>query len=430
MEFAYTPRQAELRQRALDLAAVIAKYEDECEQNNGLGTDAIAAIKEAVLAAGLNAINVPVRWGGAGLSVLDQVIVQDALGSLTNALWDTVWRPANPLLACTPAQRERYLIPAARGQRRDAVAITEESSGSDPSTARTRAVQDGAGYRITGNKWFVTVGDAADFLLVLASVGPQDAPTMFLVDRDAPGVSIARVPRYTHTFVYEHPEFAFDNVPVGADAVLGEVGQGYELTRDWFTEERLMIAARTIGAAERALTLATEWAASRITGGEPLINRQLIRGMIADSVVDIAVNRAFTHQVAWEFDQAASLGKPSPGRPSLGEPGVVKPRDRKTLHARAATAKLAASEASNRVVDRAQQIFGGRGYMRDYPVERLWRELRVDRIWEGTSEIQRLIIANEAAKRGLTGLLEFPVLEAAVPESPVIESPLFAGAEE
>jgi acyl-CoA dehydrogenase len=407
MEFGYTPRQARLRQRALDLAAVIGKYEDECEQNNGLPAGALATVKEAVLSTGLQAINVPVRWGGAGLSVLEQVIVQDVLGRLTNALWDTVWRPANPLLACTPAQRERYLIPAARGERRDAVAITEESSGSDPSAVRTRADKDGDGYRISGTKWFVTVGDVADFLLVLAAVGPEQAPTMFLVDRDAPGLSIARTPRYTHTFVYEHPEFAFDNVPVSADAVLGDVGQGYELTRDWFTEERLMIAARTIGAAERALTLATDWATSRISGGEPLINRQLIRGMIADSVLDIAVNRAFTHQVAWEFDQAVAHGGDG---------------SRKTLHARAATAKLAASEASNRVVDRAQQIFGGRGYMRDNPVERLWRELRVDRIWEGTSEIQRLIIANEAAKRGLSGLLEFPVLDSAVLDSAVLDS--------
>ncbi len=386
MEFAYTPRLAGLRQQALALAAVIAKYEDECEQHNGLGPQAHAAIREAVLAHGLQAINVPAEWGGAGLTVLEQVVVQDVLGSLTNALWDTVWRPANPLLACTPAQRERYLIPDARGERRDAVAITEETSGSDPAAVHTKAVRDGDGYRITGNKWFVTVGDAADFLLVLAAVQPQDAPTLFLVDRDTKGVDIVRTPRYTHTFVYEHPEFSFDNVRVGPDAVLGGVGQGYELTRDWFTEERLMIAARTIGAAERALTLATDWAAHRMQGGEPLINRQLIRAMIADSVVDIAVNRAFTHQVAWEFDQGGN---------------------RKTLHARAAVAKLAASEASNRVADRAVQIFGGRGYMRDNPVERIWRELRVDRIWEGTSEIQRLIIANEAAKRGLPGLLEF-----------------------
>jgi acyl-CoA dehydrogenase len=388
MEFAYTPRLAELRQHAQALAGVIAKYEDECEQDNGLGPEAHRAIREAVLASGLQAINVPVQWGGTGLSVLEQVVVQDVLGGLTNALWDTVWRPANPLLACTSSQREKYLIPAARGQRRDAVAITEETAGSDPSAIRTSAIRDGDGYRITGNKWFVTVGDVADFLIVLAAVEPEYAPTLFLVETDAPGVSIARTPRYTHTFVYEHPEFAFDDVRVSPDAVLGGVGQGYELTRGWFTEERLMIAARTIGAADRALTLACDWAAHRLQGGEPLINRQLIRGMIADSVTDIAVNRTFTHQVAWEFDQGL---------------------DRKTLHARAAAAKLAASEASNRVADRAVQIFGGRGYMRDNPVERLWRELRVDRIWEGTSEIQRLVIANEAAKRGLRGLLDFTV---------------------
>jgi len=204
-------------------------------------------------------------------------------------------------------------------------------------------------------------------------------------------VRISRVPRYTHTFVYEHPEFEFNDVRVGADAVLGGVGQGYELTRDWFTEERLMIGARTIGAAERALTLATEWAKARVQGGARLIDRQLIQGMIADSVLDIATNRALTHQVAWEFDNSDSTDQTV----------------RKTLHAKAATVKLAASEASNRVADRCQQIFGGRGYIRDYPVERLWRELRVDRIWEGTSEIQRLVIANEVDKRGLAGLLSF-----------------------
>jgi acyl-CoA dehydrogenase len=398
MEFAHTPRLAELRRQAQDLTAVIVKYEDECEQNNGLDAGAHRAIHDAVLAAGLQAINVPSQWGGAGLAVLEQVVVQDVLGSLTNALWDTVWRPANPLLACTPAQRERYLIPAARGDRRDAVAITEETSGSDPGVPSTTAVRDGSGYLINGSKWFVTVGDAADFLLVLAAVQPESAPTMFLVDKNTPGVSVVRTPRYTHTFVYEHPEFAFDNVRVSGDAVLGGIGDGYELTRDWFTEERLMIAARTIGAAERALGLATEWASNRNAGGEPLINRQLIRGMIADSVADIATNRAFTHQVAWEFDQVSQH--------RTGNSGVAS-QARKLLHARAATAKLAASEASNRVADRAVQIFGGRGYMRDYPVERIWRELRVDRIWEGTSEIQRLIIANEAAKRGLSGLLTF-----------------------
>ncbi|MFD6057735.1 acyl-CoA dehydrogenase family protein [Rhodococcus wratislaviensis] len=392
MEFAYSPRLADLKERARALTDTIMQFEDECERNNGISDESHATIKAAVLASGLQAINTPVEYGGAGLTVLEQVVVQDELGKLTNALWDTVWRPANPLTHATPEQRERYLIPGARGDRRDAVAISEANAGSDFSAASTTATPDGnGGYIINGEKWFVTVGDVADYLIVLANVEPEHAATIFLIDVDTPGVKIKHIPRYTHTFVYEHPEFTFENVRVGADAVLGGIGQGHDLTRDWFTEERLMIGARTIGAAERALTLAVDWARERVQGGEPLINRQLIQGMIADSVVDITTNRALTHQVAWEFDQA------DPNDAEL----------RKTLHAKAATVKLAASEASNRVADRAVQIFGGRGYIRDYPVERLWRELRVDRIWEGTSEIQRLVIANEANKRGLDNLLSF-----------------------
>lgn len=393
MEFAYSPRLAELKERARTLAEKIMPFELECEHNNGLSAESHATIKAAVLESGLQAINTPVEFGGAGLSVLEQVVVQDELGKLTNALWDTVWRPANPLAHATPEQRERYLIPGTRGDCRDAVAISEANAGSDFSAAVTSATPDGkGGYVINGEKWFVTVGDVADFFIVLAYVQPENAPTMFLIDAGTPGVRMKHVPRFTHTFVYEHPEFTFEDVHVGPESVLGGIGEGLDLTRDWFTEERLMIGARTIGAAERALTLAVDWARERVQGGDALINRQLIQGMIADSVCDIATNRALTHQVAWEFDQA------DPNDPDM----------RKTLHAKASTVKLAASEASNRVADRAVQIFGGRGYIRDYPVERLWRELRVDRIWEGTDEIQRLVIANEAKKRGLEKMLSFP----------------------
>jgi acyl-CoA dehydrogenase len=386
MQFAYTPRLAELKERAVALYDRIVPYEDECEEHNGLPAGAHADIRQAVLESGLQAINMPEAWGGAGLTLLEQVVVQDELGKLTNALWDCVWRPANALRACSEEQRERYLIPGILGNRRDAVAITEADAGSDPQAIATTATPDGDGYRIDGEKWFVTVGDVADYLLVLARVQPGGEATMFLVDKDLPGVSVTRVPRYTHTFVYEHPEFRFEDVRVGADAVLGGIGRGYDLTRDWFTEERLMIGARTIGAAERALSLATGWAQERVQGGARLIDRQMIQSMLADSAADIATNRALTHQVAWEFDQGG---------------------DRKTLHAKAAMTKLAASEASGRVVDRAVQIFGGRGYMREQPVERLYRELRVDRIWEGTSEIQKLVIANEIDKRGLAGILTF-----------------------
>ena len=375
MDFTYSPEQLELRERARALADDIKVHELACEEHNGLPADVHREVAKSVLRHGLNAINMPAEWGGQGLSVLDQVIVQEQLGQLTNAL-----------RACDEAQRERYLLPGIRGERRDCVAVTERDAGSDPTAIAATAERRGdGGYTLNAEKWFVTVGDVADYMIVLANVLPERAPTLFLVDEDTPGVRVLRTPRYMHTFVYEHPEFAFEDVVLGADAVLGEVGQGYELTRDWFVEERLMIAARAIGAADRALRAAVEWAGERRQSGR-LLEHQLIQGMVADSVVDITTNRALVHQVAWEADQGL---------------------ERKMLHAKAAVVKLAASEAGGRVVDRALQMFGGRGYMRENPCERLYRDLRVDRIWEGTSEIQRLIVGNEVAKRGLDGVLSF-----------------------
>jgi butyryl-CoA dehydrogenase len=386
VDFTYSPEQLELRERAQSLTEAIIPFEIPCEEGRGLPDESLAEIRRLTLDHRLNAINMPAEWGGQGLSVLEQVIVQERLGQLTNALWDAVWRPANALRHCTEAQRERYLLPAIAGDRRDCFAVTEEKAGSDPSLIETVAVPDGGGYRVTGEKWFVTVGDVADFMIVQALAGPERAPTLFLIDKDSPGVSVKRTPAYMHTFVFEHPEFLFDAVAVGADQILGEIGGGYDLTREWFVEERLMIAARATGAAERALQVATEWAGERIQFGRPIIANQLISGMIADSVCDIALCRTLTHQVAWEADNGL---------------------DRKGLHAKAAMVKLTASEAAGRVIDRSLQILGGRGYMRENPVERLYRDIRVDRIWEGTSEIQRTIIANEVTKRGLQSLVRF-----------------------
>ena len=389
MDFTYNPEQLELRERAQSLTDAMIPFELPCEEGRGLPAESLAEIRRLTLDHRLNAINMPSEWGGQGLSVLEQVIVSERLGQLTNALWDAVWRPANALRHCTEAQRERFLKPAIAGDRRDCFAVTEEKAGSDPSLIETVAVPDAdGGYRITGEKWFVTVGDVADFMIVQALVGPERAPTLFLIDKDSPGVSVKRTPAYMHTFVFEHPEFLFDEVRAGADEVLGEIGGGYDLTREWFVEERLMIAARATGAAERALQIATEWAGERIQFGRPIIANQLISGMIADSVCDIALCRTLTHQIAWEADHGL---------------------DRKRLHAKAAMVKLTASEAAGRVIDRSLQILGGRGYMRENPVERLYRDIRVDRIWEGTSEIQRVIIANEVAKRGLGSLVQFGV---------------------
>ncbi|NUK60513.1 acyl-CoA dehydrogenase family protein [Streptomyces lunaelactis] len=387
MDFRLTARQEELKSSARGLTEFIMKYEMDCEENNGLPPQAHAEIRDAVLDSGLQAVNMPAEWGGAGLSILEQATVQEELGRLTGALWDMVWRPANALRFCTPEQRERYLVPVIRGRRRDCYAVTEPEAGSDPQNLKTTATRTADGWVLNGEKWFVTVGDHADFMIVLAAAGEEGAPTLFLVDKETPGIEMTRVPRFMHTFVYEHPEFTFTDVHVPEDAVLGGIGKGYDITRSWFTEERLMIAARTTGAAERALELARDWAIERRQFGSPIADFQLIQGMLADCAVDIAVNRAYTHQVAWEVDAGLS--------------------DRKTLHAKAAIAKLSASEAAGRVIDRCVQIFGGRGYDRSYPVERLYRELRVDRIWEGTSEIQRLIIAGELVKRG-TGVLRMP----------------------
>ncbi|WP_328876212.1 acyl-CoA/acyl-ACP dehydrogenase [Streptomyces sp. NBC_00287] len=388
MDFRLTPRQVQLKNEARALTDFITGYETQCEEDNGLPADAHATIRDAVLDAGLQAVNMPAEWGGAGLTIAEQVTVQEELGRLTGALWDMVWRPANALRFCTPEQRERFLVPVIKGERRDCYAVTEPGAGSDPQNLATTATRNDRGWVLNGEKWFVTVGDHADFMIVLAAAGPDRAPTLFLVDKDTPGIEMTRVPRFMHTFVYEHPEFTLTDVQVGEDAVLGGIGKGYDITRSWFTEERLMIAARTTGAAERALELSRDWAVEREQFGAPIASYQLIQGMLADCAVDIAVNRAYTHQVAWEVGNSPA-------------------EDRKTLHAKAAIAKLAASEASGRVIDRCLQIHGGRGYDRAYAVERLYRELRVDRIWEGTSEIQRLIIANELVKRG-SGVLNLP----------------------
>ncbi len=289
MDFSYTPEQKKLIARVAELYEFLKPFEVECEMNNGLDEITHDKIRQAVLDADLQAVNMPREWGGAGLTTLEQILYHEQLGGLTNALWDTVWRPANALRACTPEQREKYLLPGIQGLKRDAIAVTEEHAGSDPLAMTTQAVWKGDRYVLNGEKWFVTVGDVAAFILTLAWVDGK--PTLFIVDRDAPGLAVKRTPKYTHTFVYEHPEFTYTDVELGPEQILGEVGQGYELIRDWFVEERLMIGARTVGAAARAIRESVEFAKNRIQGGGPIIDHQLIQAMLADMVVDMTSSR-------------------------------------------------------------------------------------------------------------------------------------------
>ncbi len=368
MDIRLTSEDRELQERARAFTdRVLIPLELECEEHDGLPPERFEQAKRAVLDDRFNAINHSTDDGGQGLDTLQQVLVEEEWGRATNALWDIPWRPSIPLAVATEAQKERYLRPACRGERRDAYAVTEAAAGSDPTMVETIAKRDGDGWAIDGEKWHVTTGDIADFLMVHAHVdGDAAKATVFIVDKDLPGVEIVRTPKYSHTFVFEHPIFAFRGVRVGDDAILGEVGQGFELTKGWFVEERIMIGARTMGAATRALERSLAFANGRVQFGKPIVEFQAIEFMLADMAAEIMAAKSMLYRVAW---QAARGGA-----------------SRKELHALASAVKLVCSETAGRVVDKAVQIHGGRGYMREEPVERLWRELRVDRIWEGTSE--------------------------------------------
>ena len=371
-----------LQQKAREFTdQVLLPLEDECEENDGLTPESAAAAKQAVLDWDFHAINHAEADGGRGHDLFAQMLIEEQWGRATGALWDIPWRPSIPLAAGTEEQKDRFLRPASRGDRRDAYAITEEGAGSDPTMVETTAERDGEAWTITGEKWHVTSGDVADFFLVHTHVdGDPAKATIFLVDKDAPGVRLVRTPAYMHTFVFEHPIFAFENVQLGDDRILGEIGQGFELTKNWFVEERSMIGARTVGAATRALELSLAFAKERRQFGRPIVDFQAVEFMLSDMAAELMAAKSMLYRVCWQGARGGA--------------------DRKELHAMAAAVKLVCSETAGRIVDKAVQIHGGRGYMREQPVERLWRELRVDRIWEGTSEIQRLVIGNELRKRG------------------------------
>jgi alkylation response protein AidB-like acyl-CoA dehydrogenase len=371
-----------LQQKAREFTdQVLLPLEDECEEHDGLTPESADAAKQAVLDWDFHAINHAEADGGRGHDLFAQMLIEEQWGRATGALWDIPWRPSIPLAAGTEEQKDRFLRPACRGERRDAYAITEEAAGSDPTMVETTAERDGEAWTITGEKWHVTSGDVADFFLVHTHVdGDPAKATIFLVDKDSPGVRLVRTPAYMHTFVFEHPIFAFENVHVGDDRILGEIGQGFELTKDWFVEERSMIGARTVGAATRALELSLDFAKERRQFGRPIVDFQAVEFMLSDMAAELMAAKSMLYRVCWQGARGGA--------------------DRKELHAMAAAVKLVCSETAGRIVDKAVQIHGGRGYMREQPVERLWRELRVDRIWEGTSEIQRLVIGNELRKRG------------------------------
>ncbi len=382
MEISLSPEHRELSARAREFCEqVLQPHELDVEENRGLREESRPALRKAVCDWGFAGINHGVEDGGMGYSIFEQMLINEQLGRATCGLWAVVWQPAISLRFATEEQKERYLRPSCRGQRRGCFAITEPEAGSDPRRVRTAAVPDGDGYVLSGEKWFVTSYNACDYIIVHAHVdGDPDKPTLFLVDIDTPGIRHLRSPHFMHTYIFDHAELAFEDVRVSASARLGEVGQGLVLTKDWFVEARLQIAAHCVGAATRAAEVANDYAAERIQFDRPIREFQAIEFAIADMATEIMAAKSMLYRVSAEIT------------PEL---------DRKRIHARVSALKLFCSEMAGRVVDRALQILGGRGYMCENPVERLYRDLRVDRIWEGTSEIQRAIIGGQIKKRGL-----------------------------
>ena len=363
-------------------------HEVEAELNEGrLPPDVKARHKRLAVELGFSAMDVPRIHGGREARVIDQVAVWEQLGRVTNALcWCFSEAQRWMFEACTPAQLERFILPLVAGRRKECYAITESGSGSDTDSIEASARRTPQGYRISGEKWYVTSANHADYFILQARLtdGPHaGSQSLFFADKDAPGIELVRTPVFSHTFSDHHPTYRFNEVAVPEGQRLGSEGDGMRYAHSWFRRERLMIAARCCGASARLIEEATAFASTRRVGGETLAEKQMIQAMLADSVTELWAARLVTYETARAHDRGDDL---------------------RSLHAQCSIAKLYASEAANRIADRALQIFGGRGYMRENAAERFFRELRVDRIWEGTSEIQRLIIARALLKRGLGGI--------------------------
>jgi alkylation response protein AidB-like acyl-CoA dehydrogenase len=337
---------------------------------------------------GLFAMNMPTELGGTGMTTLQQVLVSEQIGRVTNALgWCVHTPPAWAPAVVSDHQMETWIAPTVRGEIHECYAITEEGAGSDVDAIAATARRDGDAYVLNGVKMHVTSYNHASYCFFQGKIvdGPNaGAHAMFFVDKDTPGVRLVREPAYAHTYPDSHAVVAFEDVRVPAANLVGEEGDGLAFTYEWFRYERLMIAARCCGAAERLIEEATAFAKERVQFGEPIFSFQAIQHMLADSLTELWAARLMTYRLAENIDAGVDV---------------------KLQHAQCSMAKLYASEMANRVADRAVQIFGGRGYMRENVAERFYREVRVDRIWEGTSEIQRNIIADQLGKRGVQPLV-------------------------
>jgi len=351
-------------------------HEDEVERLDEIPDGLASSIRGKALAAGLYAANMPAELGGGGLDALSVVLVERELGRASYGLQMLVERPSNILLACEGDLRERYLLPAIRGERHDCVAMTEPGAGSDVRSMTTRAVPDGGDYVINGTKHFISHADVADFIILFAATGeehtsrgPRKLITTFLVDKAIPGLTVRRGPPCVSNRGYHQCELVFTDCRVPMASRLGAEGRGFDLLGQWLGATRLTVAATSLGRARRVLEAATEWAARRHQFGQPIGRFQGVGFQLADLATELEAAELLTLRAGARLDA-----------------GTMTDSD-------VAMAKLYASEMLGHVTDAAVQIFGGMGLMSELPVERWWRDARVERIWDGTSEIQRHIIS-------------------------------------
>jgi acyl-CoA dehydrogenase len=352
--------------------------EAEVERTGVVPDEVGRAIRQKVLNLGFYAANIPAEFGGGGLDHLTVAMLERELGRASMALTVHFGRPSNILCACDAQQRERYLFPAVRGEKIDCLAMTEPDAGSDVRSMRTFARREGADYIISGTKHFISHADIADFAIVFVATGteatakgPKQRITCFLIDRGTPGFEIREGSRSVSHRGYHNSILHFADCQVRATQVLGEEGQGFELMNTWLYATRLGVAAMCVGRARRVFDLAAEWCATRQQFGQPIGKFQGTSFKLADMATAIDAADLLTLFAAWMLDQG-------------------KRADRQI-----AEAKLFASEMLGRVCDDAVQIFGGMGLMDELPIERFWRDARVERIWDGTSEIQRHIISRD-----------------------------------
>lgn len=354
-------------------------HEMAVERSGVLDMDLIRSLQKKAMAAGLYAANMPAEVGGAGLDTLSWLLYEKELGKANYALhWTCVARPSNILLAGSPAQREKYLLPCIKGETWDCLAMTEPGAGSDLRGMKASARQDGSDWVLNGTKHFISHADVAGFTIAFMATGEEDTPrgpkkriTAFFVDKGTKGFSVRDGYRNVSHRGYTNAVLEFDDCRIPADQVLGEVHKGFEVANTWLGATRLQVAATCLGRAERALGHAIVYAAERRQFGQQIGKFQGISFKLADMALELKAAELLTWEAAWKFDQ---------GTATDGD---------------MAMAKLKATEVLAMIADEAIQIHGGMGLMDDLPLERIWRDARVERIWEGTSEIQRHIISRE-----------------------------------